>query len=156
LIFFFSNKLDVVTLSLILLSLLSTTTSFLLYTSTIYLFCILRVYVSCYPSSTTFLLYYHNLHNSRWHVFIDTTSHQTLSKHLLPIENKMRQRLSTITSISLCNQISLQSLEWLLVFSWSFFTASEDTIFSQLSPSIIKLQTLYFMVNVEWKMLVLY
>jgi hypothetical protein len=138
LIFFSSNRLDVVTSFLIYLSLLSTTTSSLLYTNTICLFFILRVYVSCYPSCTTFLLYCHNLHNSRWHVFIYIISHQTLSKHLLPIENKMKQRLSTIISISLCNQISLQGLGWLLVFSWSFFTTSENTIFSQLSQSIIK------------------
>lgn len=91
----------------ILLPLLLATTSFFLGANTIrFCFFLLEVYIWYCPSYMAFLLYFHGLSNHKWHAFIDTTLHRTPSKYLLPIENKTRQCVFTIISVSLFRSAS--------------------------------------------------
>jgi len=66
-----------------------------------------------------------------WHASIATTSQQRLLKYILPIENKMRKCLSTITLMSSFIHFSLKRVSCFSVLRCNLFNTSTDTIFSR-------------------------
>lgn len=64
-----------------------------------------------------------------WHASIAITSQQKLLKYILPIENKMRKCVSTITLMSLFIHFSLKRVSSIL--RCNVFSTSTDTIFSR-------------------------